>query len=259
MQIEDYYAEEYAHAVELRNRLLKSGYNAPVVFKLNALLSKFDTLINEYGVLKQTIDKIATTQQEFGSNRNLLREKLSNMEQLKQDIKTLIAGIEEIEINQLTANSVSSNFVDSHKPVCINRSENAFPECRPIQNLNVPNNLYLIEDKELENYNVLMSQFLDIAKQTYNRMRETGNGEQYASAIAEIGYIIKSSEKVLNTIEDLVAKKEYYNRTFENIAESDIQYADYEAYPDIYHEAKSIISDIYTMNCDKFDKIIAEF
>ena len=38
-----------------------------------------------------------------------------------------------------------------------------------------------------------------------------------------------------------------------------IQYADYEAYPDVYHEAKSIISDIYTMNCDKFDKIIAEF
>lgn len=262
MDMVQYFADELKHAIDTRDTIMQSGLvnSQPAVYQLNALIRKLDATIVAYGEAKDKLDEIATSNPEFGSNRMALKSQMGTVETLKGEVESIINSIQNIENETLKLSGIYSyaNNYGSIAPtagVVINRSNNAFPECIPSYKLEMPNNLYLIKDKELEEYDVKISDFLNVCRKLYDELSANGIGTNYAKNISELSLIIKSCTQVLNTVNDLLAKKSYYNNTCTDIPVDSPQYEEYASYPDTYKEALSIISDIYKLNSEKFDEI----
>lgn len=253
----EYFTEELTHAISVRDSMLTSGYIniQPAVYNLNANIRRLEALISEYTVCKTELDEIATRKQEFGSNRTAIISHNSRLTQIEESIKTIVAAINKIENNVLKESGIMSNANNFGNVGIVNNSINAFPDCIPASHVEIPNNLYLIKDKELEEYYTMETEFLKVCRKIYDEMINTGMGYNYASNLSKLSMIIKSSEQVYNTIIDLIEKKNYYNETYMNIPIESAQYEEYCAYPDTYNEALSIIVDIYNMNASKFNEI----
>jgi len=254
MELDDYTAE-FAKYLELRTAVFQTGRNNAVVYQIDSLLSKLDTLIGRYSLTNDELNKIAISKTEFGSNRNELIAKSNELEEIRKAIKTTIEQLKLISDNALRESGIYSNTNNGTNCTFTNNSVNAFPECVPIAETNIPNNLYLIKDKELENYNVILTEFLDTARKLYAELEQNGCTRDYAMTISELSMIINSSEKVLGTIWDLIDKKNMYNESVESIRLDDPNYDEYESYPYVYDDAKQIVRDIYNTNLTKFNAI----
>jgi len=257
MDIYTYYQEQYDNTVALKDAMLRSGYNATVVLTLNKILNRFKCVLNEYSIAKEELDDIATSSQYFGNNRLQLEEHIRTLEQLKSQLQSIIKGVDELKLNQLQSNSMNSIFTQEDKTRCINNSRNAFPDCIPIDAPTIKNNLYLIKDKELEEYNIRFSDFARLTEEAYNGLNSNELSETSVSALADIYVLLLNTYTILETIQLAISNTNQYNTNVENIMESNPDYEDYEKFYNEHIELIELISELYNDTTSKFDKILS--